>query len=692
MTVTRESSLRTNPWMIWYKPEVLVDDVPLPDDIASLEVDDDSDDEDNEEIEVSVDSLRDVRYVLPPVGSNEPIQIGPQFSNVIMEAWTLLQKELSPDVDVVDRHHVSDHGLEVQRSAENVTIEEDLEYLKCLDPRAWKDQDHYRVLGLQKYRFYASDEDIKRAYRRMVTRHHPDKRQKGAKEAIDTENDYFTCITRAWEQLGDEKRRIAYDSADPEFDDTVPKEATKENFYEVFGPVFERNSRWSEVHPVLLLGDDSTPKEKVLDFYDFWFSFESWREFSYLDEEEKEKGENREERRWIEVQNRKIRKARKVEEMNRIRRLVDNAYACDPRIQRFKEEEKEKKMALKKAREDAKRARIEQEQEERRAREEEERRAREKEEAEERERAEAQKQEKERARRLIKKERKTLRGFCKDRDYFAKSEEERVELMTEVEKICEFYDVEGLTELNQKLASLNLEEESKGRNGFLEIIEKAKQKRHQKDFGGDSFGGGGPDGNGGSGSRRSVGPSSGKDWNEDDLQLLIKAFNLFPPGTSQRWEVMAEFINQHSTRSRSAKEVLAKAKDLQKSDAGAAMLKESANQRAFDKFKENIKKDVRIEEEQTKRFGDAPETPSSSTPTVSATASAPWSAEEQKTLEQALKTYPPSADRWDRIAACLPNRTKKECMKRYKEVAEMVKAKKTAQAAVAGKGSTTTKK
>lgn len=46
---------------------------------------------------------------------------------------------------------------------------------------------------------------------------------------------------------------------------------------------------------------------------------------------------------------------------------------------------------------------------------------------------------------------------------------------------------------------------------------------------------------------------------------------------------------------------------------------------------------------------------------------APWTTEEQKLLEQALKTYPVSTpERWEKIAAAVPGRTKKDCMKRYK--------------------------
>lgn len=80
----------------------------------------------------------------------------------------------------------------------------------------------------------------------MLT-HHPDK-SKVTKSALDAHSqEYFACITKAYEQLGIcEKKRRAYDSVDPQFDDSIPndKRIKASNFYEILGPIFENNARW----------------------------------------------------------------------------------------------------------------------------------------------------------------------------------------------------------------------------------------------------------------------------------------------------------------------------------------------------------------------------------------------------------------------------------------------------------------
>lgn len=67
-----------------------------------------------------------------------------------------------------------------------------------------------------------------------MLRHHPDKR-KAAGEEVRADDDYFTCITKAYETLSVASKRRAYDSVDSEFDDDVPtvNAANKARFFEV---------------------------------------------------------------------------------------------------------------------------------------------------------------------------------------------------------------------------------------------------------------------------------------------------------------------------------------------------------------------------------------------------------------------------------------------------------------------------
>uniref|UniRef100_A0A8C3L6H6 DnaJ homolog subfamily C member 2 n=2 Tax=Phasianinae TaxID=9072 RepID=A0A8C3L6H6_CHRPC len=487
---------------------------------------------------------------------------------------------------------------------------EEFPMLKTLDPKDWKNQDHYAVLGLGNIRYRATQKQIKAAHKSMVLKHHPDKRKAAGEQIGEGDNDYFTCITKAYEILSDPVKRRAFNSIDPTFDNSVPsKSEAKENFFEVFSPVFERNARWSNKKNVPKLGDVNSSFEEVDAFYSFWYNFDSWREFSYLDEEEKEKAECRDERRWIEKQNRAARALRKKEEMNRIRILVDNAYSCDPRIKKFKEEEKAKKEAEKKAKVEAKRKEQEAREKQRQAELEAARLAKEKEEEEVRQQALVAKKEKEIQKKAIKKERQKLRTTCK------------------------------IEEINEQIRREKEEAEARMRQAT-----KSSEKS--------TTGGGG----------------GSKNWPEDDLQLLIKAVNLFPAGTNSRWEVIANYMNLHSTTGikRTAKDVINKAKSLQKLDPHQ---KDDINKKAFDKFKKEHGVVPQMDSAApSERFEGSP------------LDSSPWTTEEQKLLEQALKTYPVNTpERWEKIAAAVPGRSKKDCMKRYKELVEMVKAKKAAQ-------------
>uniref|UniRef100_A0A4W4HE90 DnaJ homolog subfamily C member 2 n=1 Tax=Electrophorus electricus TaxID=8005 RepID=A0A4W4HE90_ELEEL len=552
--------------------------------------------------------------------------------------------------------------LSEEEEDEELQLEE-YPMLKTLDPKDWKNQDHYAVLGLAHMRYKATQKQIKAAHKAMVLKHHPDKRKAAGEQIVKGDNDYFTCITKAIEILSDPIKRRAFDSVDPTFDNMVPSKAEgKDNFFEVFAPAFERNARWSIKKHVSHLGSLESSFEEVDNFYSFWYNFDSWREFSYLDEEEKEKAECRDERRWIEKQNRASRAQRKKEEMNRIRTLVDAAYSCDPRIKKFKEEEKARKESEKKAKAEAKKKEQEEKQRVRQAELEAVRLAREKEEEQAKQAAQQAKKEKEVQKKAIKRERQKLRTTCKNCNYFVDDEAECVRMMESVEKLCDRLELLSLQSLNEILASGNkeqskaaIEKQVEDVNEQLQQEREAEVKAQQAARGSEQAG---------------AGTGSGKGWTEEELQLLIKAVNLFPAGTNARWEVIANYMNLHSGSGikRTAKDVINKAKTLQKLDPHQ---KDEVNKKAFEKFK--------------KEHTAVPASVDKAVPSDDSNP-APWTTEEQKLLEQALKTYPVNTpERWDKIAATVPGRTKKDCMKRYKELAEMIKAKKAAQEQVAAK-------
>jgi DnaJ family protein C protein 2 len=145
-----------------------------------------------------------------------------------------------------------------------------------------------------------------------------------------------------------EKRRL-FDSVDPNVDDSVPDPVADDEFLDAWAPVFDREARFNNrKDPAPALGTMDAPKAEVERFYDFWYNFDSWRSFEYLDKEANEGSDSRDEKRYAERKNKAERARRKKEDNTRLRELVDTALARDPRIRRFKQEDKAARDAKKK--------------------------------------------------------------------------------------------------------------------------------------------------------------------------------------------------------------------------------------------------------------------------------------------------------------------------------------------------------
>ena len=272
-----------------------------------------------------------------------PIKLEPAGSAFLGFERRALRNSSFADDDQLVRERVSaylDANKEVNELDNDIGEEPESAELLELDPKEWKTQDHYAVLGLSSRRYKATDYEIKIAHRKKVLKHHPDK--KAGATGLANEDSFFKCIAKAHEILSNQEKRRQFDSVDEGVDDDdVPtgKEGP-ERFYELWGPVFEREARFSKVQSVPSLGDASSTKDHVDDFYDFFYNFDSWRSFEYLDADVNEGSDSRDEKRYTEKKNRNERARRKKEDNARLRTLVDRALALDPRIKAFRAAER----------------------------------------------------------------------------------------------------------------------------------------------------------------------------------------------------------------------------------------------------------------------------------------------------------------------------------------------------------------
>jgi curved DNA-binding protein len=93
--------------------------------------------------------------------------------------------------------------------------------------------DHYATLGVAKT---ATQDEIKRAFRRLASQHHPDK-------GGDTKK--FQEIQAAYDTLGDEAKRQAYDNPAPQFQGFGPG-AQFGNMHDIFSQMFGGQSPFGQ--------------------------------------------------------------------------------------------------------------------------------------------------------------------------------------------------------------------------------------------------------------------------------------------------------------------------------------------------------------------------------------------------------------------------------------------------------------
>jgi curved DNA-binding protein len=93
--------------------------------------------------------------------------------------------------------------------------------------------DHYATLGVPRT---ASPDDIKRAFRKLASQHHPDKG--GSTEK-------FQAIQAAYDTLGDAAKRAAYDNPAPQFSG-FGGQGAHFNMHDIFGQMFGGQSPFGQ--------------------------------------------------------------------------------------------------------------------------------------------------------------------------------------------------------------------------------------------------------------------------------------------------------------------------------------------------------------------------------------------------------------------------------------------------------------
>ncbi|KAM3937549.1 dnaJ homolog subfamily C member 21 [Leptodactylus fuscus] len=215
---------------------------------------------------------------------------------------------------------------------------------------------HYEVLGVRRD---CTDDDLKKAYRKLALKWHPDKNLDNSEEAAEQ----FKLIQAAYDVISDPQERAWYDNhrdallkggVDGEYQDdsldlvqyfTVTCYSgygdDEKGFYAVYRHIFdlivkeETESKINdegEEYPTF--GDSQSDYDTVVHpFYAYWQSFCTSKNFAWKEEYDTRQAANRWEKRAMEKENKKTRDKARKERNELIRELVAFVRKRDKRVQ-----------------------------------------------------------------------------------------------------------------------------------------------------------------------------------------------------------------------------------------------------------------------------------------------------------------------------------------------------------------------
>uniref|UniRef100_A0A8C1WHG6 DnaJ homolog subfamily C member 21 n=1 Tax=Cyprinus carpio TaxID=7962 RepID=A0A8C1WHG6_CYPCA len=220
---------------------------------------------------------------------------------------------------------------------------------------------HYEALGVKRD---ASDDYLKKAYRKLALKWHPDKNLDSAEEAAEE----FKLIQAAYDVLSDPQERAWYDNhreallkggVSGEYQDdsidllqffTVTCYSgygdDEKGFYTIYRNVFETIAKEEMEHSkdeeedeeqFPSFGESHSDYDTVVHlFYGYWQSFCTRKNFAWKEEYDSRQASNRWEKRAMEKENKKNRDKARKEHSELVRQLVAFVRKRDKRVQAHK--------------------------------------------------------------------------------------------------------------------------------------------------------------------------------------------------------------------------------------------------------------------------------------------------------------------------------------------------------------------